>query len=202
MADWSADELRPHPRPGRRAEGRAGASQGVADPSWPDRRADLPQAVDAHEDQLRGRDRRARRNGALRAGGGPAALARRVDTRHGARALALPERDPDPHIRPGRGRRVRGARDDPHRQRPHRRLPPTAGAGRRDDDPGAFRHARGRAGRLPRRREQRLPFTDADRGPHGHEPRRRVPRRLPSPTPRSWHRVATTPRRAAAASTS
>ena len=50
--------------------------------------------------------------------------ARGVDARHRARPLALPERDHDPHVRPGRGRRVRGARHDPDRQRPDRHVPP------------------------------------------------------------------------------
>ena len=65
----------------------------------------------------------------------------RVDARHRARPLPVPERDPHPDVRPGRGGRVRRARDDPDRQRPHRRGAPAPGARRRDDDPRAVRRA-------------------------------------------------------------
>ena len=189
-------------RPRGRAEGRARAPAGAADPPGPHGRPHLPQAVDAHADQLRGRDRRARRDGALRPRRRSPALARGVDARHRARPLALPERDHDPHVRPGRGRRVRGARDDPDRQRPHRRVPPAPGARRRDDDPGALRHARGRPRRLPRRRQQRLPLADADRGQDGDASRRRVTRGLPARPRGRRPRAARTRRRAAGASRS
>ena len=88
-------------RPGRRAQGRAHSTTRAAHPPRSYRRPHLPEAVDADADQLRGRDRRARRNGALRALGRPAARTRRVDAGHRDRPLALPERDPHPHVRPG-----------------------------------------------------------------------------------------------------
>ena len=112
---------------------------------------------------VRGRDRRARRHGALPPGRRAPARARRELPRHGARALALRQRPPDPHVRPGRGRHVRRARVDPRDQRAHGPRAPAPGARGRDDDPRAVRRPRGRSARLPRRRQQRLPFADADR---------------------------------------
>ena len=77
-------------------------------------------------------------------------LARGESTRDTAIVLALPERDPHPHVRPGGGGRVRRARDDPDRQRSHRRRTSAPGPRGRDGDPRALRPARRCPARVPR----------------------------------------------------
>ena len=152
------------PRPGRRAEARPEGRRGAASPSGPDARDDLPEALDAHPRLLRGRHVAARRRRALPLRVGPAARPWRERQGHRARALALPRRDHDPHVRPGGRRGARPQRDDPGDQRPDGQLAPVPGARRRDDDPRAARPVRGRAAHLPRRRQQRLRVADGRRG--------------------------------------
>ena len=101
---------------------------------------------------------------------------------HRARALALPRRDHDPHVRPGRRRGARPPRHDPGDQRPDGQLASLPGARRRDDDPRAARPARGRAARLPRRRQQRLRVADGRRGEARHALHRRDAAAATSPT--------------------
>ena len=77
-------------------------------PPRPHARDDLPEAVDADARLVRGRDRPARRHRRSTSRAGDLQLGRGETIRDTAdRALALPRRDHDPHVRAGRRRRAR-----------------------------------------------------------------------------------------------
>ena len=117
----------------------------------------------------------------------PPARPGRDDQGHGERARALPRRDHDPHLRPGRRRGARRARRHPGDQRPHGLRPPLPGARRPDDDPRAARPALRRAPRLPGGRQQRLRLADGRRrhasGCASSPRRRRATSRTPTRSP-------------------
>ena len=163
-----------------RAAGAEGGAAVLARARRPQRRADLPEALDAHARVLRGRHPRARRPRGRAARRGAAALARRGAARHRARALAPRRRDRGAD----RARRdARGARRAQHRpgdQHAHRAAPPLPGARRPADAARGLRLARRPARRLRRRRQQRRALARAARHARrawtSRSPRRRATR--------------------------